>query len=126
MVTRLADVRKLYIVPADGEIDDLLRDELREQLRGKAEVIRTATSADAQLKIDITDEKGNRVVGGFGRLFGFRSKRKALVQIVEPQRKRVLWSAEAGDGKAVLGAFSDGAKRLASRIAKQLREEWGR
>jgi hypothetical protein len=124
--TRLTEVRKLYIVPMDGEIDDLLREELRSQLQGKAEITNSAGSSDAQLKIEVTDEKGNRVVGGFGRIFGFKSKRKATVQIVEPQRRRVLWSAEAGDGKAVLGAFSDGAKRLASRIARQLREDWSK
>src|SRR5438128_8988537 len=107
-------------------MDDLLRQELRTQLAGKVDVTNSAGAADAHLRIEVSDETGNRVVGGVGRIFGLKAKHKAVVQIVDPQRKKVLWSAEAGDKKAVLGAFSDGAKRVASRIAKRLRDDWGK
>jgi serine/threonine-protein kinase len=123
---RLGDVRRIYIAPTGDELDGLLRDEIREQLRGRVEVAGAASAADAHLLVEVTDEKGNRVVGGVGRIFGFRGKKKATVRVVEPRQKSVLWSAEAGDNKAVLGAFGDGAKRLAARIAKQLKEDWGR
>jgi hypothetical protein len=86
----------------------------------------SASAADAQLKVEVSDEQGNRVVGTAGRIFSMKSKKRAIVQIVETQNKKMLWNAEAGDNKAVLGAFGDSVNRLASRIAKQLKEDWGK
>jgi hypothetical protein len=123
---RLTDIRKLYVVPSGDELDKHLRQELRTELGSRVDLANTAGQSDAQLKVEVVDEGGNRVVGAAGRIFGLKGKKRAIVRITEPQHKTVLWSAEAGDNKAVLGAFSDGAKRLASRIAKQLREDWGK
>jgi serine/threonine-protein kinase len=125
-ITRLRDIHKLYIVPIEGEIDQYLREEIGSELAGKVTVVSSAAAADASLRLEVQDDKGNRVAGAAGRIFGVRSKRRAIVRIVEPAEKRVIWSAESGDKKAVLGAFGDGEKRLASRIAKQLKLEWER
>jgi serine/threonine-protein kinase len=125
-ITRLRDIHKLYIVPIEGEIDQYLREEIGSELAGRVTVVSSAAGADASLRIEVQDDRGNRVAGAAGRIFGVKSKRRAIVRIVEPAEKRVIWSAESGDKKAVLGAFGDGEKRLASRIAKQLRLEWER
>ncbi|MCX6627357.1 MAG: serine/threonine-protein kinase, partial [Candidatus Solibacter sp.] len=121
---RLKDIRKLYIVPTKDELDDYLRENIRSDMGGLVEVTDSASGADASLRVEVQDEHGNRVVGAAGRLFGLKGKRRAVVQVVDQRDRRILWSAEAGDNKAVLGAFGDGARRLASRIAKQLREDW--
>jgi hypothetical protein len=121
---RLTDVRKLFVLPTGDELDAHLREEIRSQLGNRVEIATASSMADAHLKVEVTDEGGNRVVGAAGRIFGLKGKKKAVVRITEPLHRTVLWSAEAGDGKAVLGAFGDGGKRLASRIAKQLKEDW--
>jgi serine/threonine-protein kinase len=123
---RLTDVRRLFVLPTGDELDTYLREEIRSQLGNRVELATASSMADAHLKVEVTDEGGNRVVGAAGRIFGLKGKKKAVVRITEPQHRTVLWSAEAGDGKAVLGAFGDGGKRLASRIAKQLKEDWGK
>jgi hypothetical protein len=102
-----------------------LREEIGKETKGRLGIARSVEASDAVMQIEVVDERGNAVVGATGRVFGLKSKHKAMVKVVETHSKKVLWNAEVGDKAGVLGRpFGDAVKRMASRIAKQLREDW--
>ena len=124
-VATLKEVRRLYVSPLSDNLDEALREEIGKETKGRLGIARSVEASDAVMQIEVVDERGNAAVGATGRVFGLKSKHKAIVKIVEPHSKKVLWSAEAGDKAGVLGRpFGDAVRRMASRIAKQLREDW--
>jgi hypothetical protein len=120
----LRDIHKIIVQSKQPDLDEDLKAALQAELGSRVEIVRSAAAADAILRIDVADEQSGKVAGAAGRVFGVKGKHKAVAQVVDRRQGRVLWSAEAGDRQAVVGAFGDGAKRLASRIAKQLRKDW--
>jgi serine/threonine-protein kinase len=124
-VPTLKEVRRLYVSPLSDNLDEALRDEIGKETKGRLGIARSVEASDAVMQIEVVDESGNAVVGATGRVFGLKSKHKAIVKVVESHSKKLLWSAEAGDKAGVLGRpFGDSVKRMASRIAKQLKEAW--
>jgi hypothetical protein len=124
---RLREVRRISVEsPKQDELDKFLREELAEELKSKVEVVRRSSSADAILRVELEEDQSGIVVGTAGRVLGMKGKRKAIAKVVDRRHGNVLWKAEAGDRQAVVGAFGDGAKRIASRIAKQLNKDWGK
>lgn len=123
-IQRLRDIHTLQVQADSKDLTAYLCEEIASQFGGQ---VRTVTgNADAIMTIDVEEQHGKRVIGAAGRVFGLKGKKHAMVEIVDHSEGHVLWSAEAGDRQAVVGAFGDGAKRLAARIVKQLRAEWDR
>jgi serine/threonine protein kinase len=126
-VIHLRDVRRLYVSQLSDNLDEALREAITKETKGRLAIAKSVEAGDAVMQIEVEDEQGNAVVGTAGRVFGLRNKHKAIVKIVDPRTKKVIWSAEAGDKQGILGRpFGDAVKRMASRIAKRLREDWDR
>ena len=120
----LGDMKSLYVRPMPQNFDQTLRVEIKSELGDRIKLVSSPNGADAVMEIVMEDEaRGPAVVGSAGRILGLSGKKKVSVTIIEPQQRRTLWSAEAGDRKTYFGSFGDGGKRTASRIAKKLKHD---
>jgi hypothetical protein len=81
-----------------------------------------AQDADAVLWIVFQDDKGGSARNAADRL----KKLKGTITATAALRTRVggktLWSGEANDKRGLFGKFGDKAKRLAARLAEELRD----
>jgi serine/threonine protein kinase len=123
-ITSLSDVHSLYITSPNTDLTTSLREEIAHEFNGNLRFPSSAAAADATLRIDLEDGHGNRMVRSAGRFLGMKAGRKATAQVIAADNKRCLWSAEAGDRQALAGAWGDGARRIASRIARDLHRDW--
>ncbi|MGO9095480.1 MAG: serine/threonine protein kinase [Bryobacteraceae bacterium] len=121
--TSLAAVKTLYLRPANPDLDDLLREELKTELEGRISLATTASEAEAIMDVVIEDQHGNAVSGAAGRVVGLKGTRKAIITIQDRSGKHVLWQAEVDNKHSLVTAMRDDTRRLASRIAKRLRSE---
>jgi serine/threonine-protein kinase len=122
-VTSLAAVKMLYLRPANPDLDDLLREELKTELDGRMALATTPSAAEAIMDVVIQDQHGNAVSGAAGRVVGLKGTRKAIVTIQDRSGKHVLWKAEVDNKHSLVTAMRDDTRRLASRIAKRLRSD---
>lgn len=120
-VRRLSEVRRLGVEAAEPELRNFLFQELEGAFRGRLNIIRSGP-ADAVLRVKLEEEGGNKVVGAAGRVFGMRGKVRAVAEIAEARDGVVLWQSVAGDRS--FGGLGNGARRVASRVAKQLKDDW--
>ena len=75
-------------------------------------ILRGVSDADKRVATQIT-----------GRYLGRNDTATASVSLVSPDRKKLLWSGEAGDRSLLVGAFTRGGERkVTSRRVKQLKE----
>jgi len=120
----LGEVKSLYVRPMPQNFDQTLRVEIKSELGDRFKLLSGPGGADAVMEIVMEDEaRGPAVVGSAGRILGISGKKKVSVTIIEPQQRKALWSAEAGDRKTYFGSSGDGGKRMASRIAKKLKHD---
>jgi serine/threonine-protein kinase len=118
----LADVRTVYVEPAQDGLDADIRAEIRKQLGGRLAVTDAAAGADAVLRVTLEQPKGG-ALSHAGQILGIKNRSQVLAVIEDSSSKRVLWEQGAGDKKPIVGAFhGDSLKRLAERIVKELRE----
>jgi hypothetical protein len=115
----LREIRKIMVQSKEPALDEDLKQTIQAELGSRVEIVRSAGLADAILRIEVVEDQAGKV----GRAFGMKNKHKAMAQIVEKRQGRVLWTTEAGDRQDMSG---EGARRIASRIAKQLRKDWER
>lgn len=120
-VKRLTDVRRLSVDAMEPEVRNFLYQELEEAFRGQLNIIRTGP-ADAVLRVRLEAEGGNKVVGAASRVFGMKDKVRAVAEVAEARDGVVLWKSVAGDRS--FGGLGNGARRVASRVAKQLKDDW--
>ena len=98
-------------------LDEDLKQTIKAELGSKVEIVQSAGLADAVLRIEVVEDQAGKV----GRAFGVKNKHKAMAQVVEKRQGHVLWTTEAGDRADMSG---EGARKIASRIAKQLHKDW--
>ncbi|MGA2328996.1 MAG: serine/threonine-protein kinase [Bryobacteraceae bacterium] len=122
-VSRLADVKRLYLQPGPADFDGYLRDQLHSELGGRLQLAASAAEADAVLHVLIQDQRGNPVFGAAGRVVGLKGTKKAIATIQDRSGKRQLWQAEVDDRHSIVAPMRDDMKRLASRLAKRLRAD---
>jgi len=118
---RLAEVKHLYIKPLDESFDDALRRQIGDELGGRVEIVKTAGRAEAVLEVNVEEEGGGKVAAA-GRIFGLKNRVRATARIRTRADNKVLWVTEVGDRQPL--GLGDSAKRIAGRIAKQLRSDW--
>ena len=122
VVRRLRDIRRMAVESSEAELTGNLREELEVAFRGHLEIVKPGAPADATLRIKVEEEGGNKVVGTAGRIFGMKGKFKATAEVLQKPDGVVLWHDVEGDRS--FGGMGDGARRLASRVAKQLKDDW--
>ena len=122
VVRRLGDIRRLGVDTAEPELRNFLLQELEEAFRGRLNIVKSGAGADAVLRVKLEEEGGNKMVGAAGRVFGVKGKVRAIAEVAEAREGVVLWHSVAGDRS--FGGLGNGARRLASRVAKQLKDDW--
>lgn len=123
-ITRLRDVRKLYVENMEGDLDQLLRAEIAKEIGSRIAITKTASSADARMTASLDEEKGG-FMSGAGRVFGLKDKYRLTVRILAAGTSRELWRHETGDKSPIVGAFGSNAiNRVVSRIVDQLRDDF--
>jgi Protein kinase domain len=113
----LREIHKIMVLSKEPALDEDLKQAIKTEFGSRVEVVRSAALADAVLRIEVAEDQTGKV----GRAFGMKNKHKAVAQVVEKRQNHVLWTTEAGDRQDMSG---EGGRRIASRIAKQLRKDW--
>jgi hypothetical protein len=119
---RLSDVRRIFVEPMGNNFDRYLVAALTKELEGKITVVTTAADADATLKGgSIGEAKGTPDVVA-RRVLGM-DVTSGAISLVSKDGKVVLWAGEAGDKSIFLvGARRTGQRKVAERLAKDLRK----
>jgi hypothetical protein len=117
----LAEVHSIYVRPAPQKFDALLADAIREKLKGDIELV-DASQADAVLWMVFQDDKGGTARNASDSLEKLKGTITATAALRTKQGGKTLWSGEANDKRGLFGKFGDKTKRLASRLAEELRD----
>jgi serine/threonine-protein kinase len=118
---KLRAIQGLYIDKMANELDVYIRDEIRRRLPGLRLVARRA-DADAVMrgKVEKHGDAGSTVTRGY---LGLKSEYSAEVRITDIDGEHQLWSGEAGDSRALIGAIKRGGpKKVAERLVSDLRK----
>jgi predicted Ser/Thr protein kinase len=114
---RLSQVQKLFVARMDNHLDEYIRKEIEERLRGRLTLAGRRDDADAVLS------GGGHKRGGVGSKLslGFKAGYSASVAIRDTGEGRVLWSAEADDARPGIGSIKRGGpKRVAEKLVETL------
>jgi len=114
-------VHRLYIEKMADELDSHIKEEIRKQMPGLS-LLSQRSGADAIMKgsAEKHDDTGSTVTRGY---LGIKSTYSATVRITDAEGVNLLWSAEAGDSRALIGAFRRGGpKKVAERIVENLKK----
>ncbi len=122
-VTKLSDVKSIYLSPMPERLDVRLRQEIENELKGKMTVSADSSSADAVMNVVIEDERGNSAAGATGRLSGLKGTKRAVATMSDRAGKQ-LWTATVDDKHSIVSSLGDDVKRLASRLAKRLHSDY--
>ncbi|HEY3741064.1 MAG TPA: hypothetical protein VGL53_14535, partial [Bryobacteraceae bacterium] len=115
----LREVHRLFVQSKDPTLDQDLKQAIQTELASQVTIAPSAASADAILRIEVVEDQAGKV----GRAFGAKNKHKATAQVVEKRQGHVLWSDEVEERQDV---SAEGGRKIASKIAKQLRKDWGK
>lgn len=107
-VTRLADVRKIYVDKMDRNLDEALRSEIARQFPKPISVVDSVSQADAiltEVKIDPEDVH------------------TITVNLTDAGRIAVLWSGTASDRDLKFGGLKkSGTNQVARHLVKELKK----
>ena len=117
-VRTLANVKSIFVKPLPDSLDTFLRQELRQELNGKVSLAANAESSDSVLTVTIEDERGSKVT----RFVGLKGSKRVIAKLSDQTGKREIWAASIDDRHTIVTAHRDNMQRIASRIAKRLRE----
>jgi serine/threonine-protein kinase len=123
IVSRLSEVKTLYIERMKGDLDELLRQKINEDLDGRIKLVSNAASADARMTAQMEADEGG-LLSGAGRVFGLKDKYRVTIRILATANSRELWQHTAGDRSPIVGALGSRAmSRAVSRIVGQLEDD---
>lgn len=117
----LAEVHRIYVRPAPGGFDAVLAKEIRDKLKGDLQVV-DAEDAEAVLWVVLQDDRGSAVRNAADDIEKLKGTITASAALRTRAGGKTLWSGEANDKRGLFGKFGDKTKRLASRLAQQLRD----
>lgn len=117
----LAEVHTIYIRPAPEKFETILADEIRDKLKGSIQLA-GAQNADAVVTVVFQGENGATMRNASDRLDKLKGTVTATIAIRTRQSGKTLWSAAANDKRGLIGGFGSKTRRLASRLAEDLRD----
>ena len=119
---RLSDIRRIFVEPMGNNFDRYLVAALSKELEGRIVVVTTAADADATFKGgSIGEAKGTPDVVA-RRVLGM-DVTSGAISLVSKDGKVILWAGEAGDKSIfIVGARRTGQRKVAERLAKDLRK----
>ncbi len=117
----LKDVHRIYVRPAPAKFDALMAAEIRDKLKGEIKVV-GPDEAEAVLWLAFQDQKGATAREAGDSLEKLKGTITATAALRTKQGGKTLWSGEANDKRGLFGKFGDKAKRLAARLAEELRD----
>jgi hypothetical protein len=122
-IRRLGEVKTLYVERMKGDLDELLRQKIAEDLPGRIKLVKDAASADARMTARMEEDEGG-LLSGAGRVFGLKDKYRVTIRILATANSRELWQHTAGDRSPIVGAMGSRAmSRAVSRIVGQLEDD---
>jgi hypothetical protein len=119
----LRAIRRLYVEKMKDDLDVYIREELKRQMPALKVVAR---KADADSVMRGASEKDEDVAATATRGYlGIKSSVKGSVRVTDIDGVHLLWSGEAGDNRAIIGAIKRGGPKLvAERLVRNLRESF--
>jgi hypothetical protein len=117
----LAEVHTIYVRPAPGKFEELMASAIRDKLKDDIEVVEPE-QADAVLWIVFQDDQGSTARNASDSLEKLKGKITATAALRTRQGGKTLWTGEANDKRKLFGKFGDKTKRLAARLAEELRD----
>ncbi len=120
--TNLRAIHKVFIDKLPNSLDQHLRAELSRQMSGRIVVTLLKEDADAIITCTTEEDKGTGVKI-VSRGLGLHDASITNLDLLDKERKTILWSAEVGDRTLLFGAIGRGSERAtAERLVKQLKK----
>ena len=118
-ISRISDVRSLFVDCEQAEMKTAVRDELKKELGARIQLVDTASGADAVMKGTVTGQSG----GAITRALRPKDRTQAHAAVTDSATGASLWEQGGGDHKPVVGIFqSDSLKSQAARIVKEMKD----
>jgi hypothetical protein len=118
----LGNVRRIFIEPMPGDLDQYISAEITKDLRGRVVVVLDRANADAIMR-GVGENKSGVGAAITGRYLGLHDNATASITLVDPNETVVLWASEAGDRSLMWGALARGGQRkVADRLVNNLKK----
>jgi len=122
----LKNVRRIYIEPMPGDLDQYISAEITKEFKGSVVVVLDKANADAIMR-GVGENKSGVGAAITGRYLGLHDNATASITLIDPDETTVLWASEAGDRSLMWGSLARGgqrkvADRLVNNLKKALRE----
>jgi hypothetical protein len=118
----LKNVRRIFIEPMPGDLNDYISAEITKELKGRVIVVLDKANADAIMR-GVGENKSGVGAAITGRYLGLHDNSTASITLVDPNETVVLWASEAGDRSLMWGALARGGQRkVADRLVNNLKK----
>lgn len=118
----LKSVRRIFIEPMPGDLDQYISAEITKELKGRVVVVLDKANADAIMR-GVGENKTGVGAAITGRYLGLHDNSTASITLVDSNETAVLWASEAGDRSLMWGALARGGQRkVADRLVNNLKK----
>lgn len=118
----LKNVRRIFIEPMPGDLDQYISAEITKELKGRVVVVLDKANADAIMR-GVGENKNGVGAAITGRYLGLHDNATASITLIDPNETVVLWASEAGDRSLMWGALARGGQRkVADRLVNNLKK----
>jgi hypothetical protein len=118
----LKNVRRIFIEPMPGDLDQYISAEITKELKGRVVVVLDKANADAIMR-GVGENKNGVGAAITGRYLGLHDNSTASITLIDPNETVVLWASEAGDRSLMWGALARGGQRkVADRLVNNLKK----
>jgi hypothetical protein len=118
----LKSVRRIFIEPMPGDLDQYISAEITKELKGRVVVVLDKANADAIMR-GVGENKNGVGSAITGRYLGLHDNSTASITMIDQAETVVLWASEAGDRSLMWGALARGGQRkVADRLVNNLKK----
>jgi hypothetical protein len=118
----LKNVRRIFIEPMPGDLDQYISAEITKELKGRVVVVLDKANADAIMR-GVGENKNGVGAAITGRYLGLHDNSTASITLIDPNETVVMWASEAGDRSLMWGALARGGQRkVADRLVNNLKK----
>lgn len=118
----LKNVRRIFIEPMPGDLDQYISAEITKELKGRVVVVLDKANADAIMR-GVGENRNGVGAAITGRYLGLHDNSTASITLIDPNETVVLWASEAGDRSLMWGALARGGQRkVADRLVNNLKK----